>query len=130
MGIVIANDPKSLAGIAYHTPSRFHNKGNTYAIGNNRKSCRESERKMLTFTFPMHWKKLVMVACEPTTKNTSISSLMPFAARSSNVASVVKIRAICLGKSIESPHPTNKMAVAQAIANHRQRNIRSNFTAP
>ena len=38
MGIVMANDPKSLAGIEYHTPSRSQNMGNTYAIGNSRNS--------------------------------------------------------------------------------------------
>ena len=38
IGIVMANDPKSLAGIEYHTPSSPKNNGKTYAMGNNRKS--------------------------------------------------------------------------------------------
>ena len=94
MGIVMANDPKSEAGIEYHTPSRSQNSGNTYAIGNSRISWRDSERKIDTFTLPMHWKKFVMTACEPTTKNTSMSSRMPRADSVSSVSSVVKIRAI------------------------------------
>ena len=130
MGIVIANDPKSEAGIEYHTPSRSHNKGKTYAMGNNRNSCLDSERKMETFTLPILWKKCVITACEPTTKNTSISSLMPRADKSISVASLVKMRAISLGKSIESAQPTKRMPVAQAMVCHRQRNIRSYFSAP
>ena len=58
----MANEPKSDAGIEYHTPSRSQKYGNTYAIGNNRNSCRDRERKMLIFTFPIHWKKFVIVA--------------------------------------------------------------------
>ena len=64
----MANEPKSLAGIEYQTPSRSHNRGNTYAIGNNRINWRDSDRKIDTFTLPMLWKKWVIVACEPTTK--------------------------------------------------------------
>ena len=94
MGIVMANEPKSLAGIEYQTPSKPQNMGNTKAIGSNRKICRDRERKIETFTLPILWKKLVMTACEPTTKNTSISSLIPLADRLSSVGSVVKILAI------------------------------------
>ena len=94
MGIVIENEPKSLAGMEYHTPSSPQNDGNIYAMGSNRNSCLDNDRKMLIFTLPMHWKKLVMIACEPTTKNTIMSILIPWAAISSSTGSVVKIRAI------------------------------------
>ena len=62
IGIVIANEPKSEAGIEYHTPSRSQNNGNTYAIGSSRKSWRDNDRKIETFTLPMHWKKFVITA--------------------------------------------------------------------
>ena len=130
MGIVIANEPKSEAGIEYHTPSRFQNNGKIYAIGNKRKSCRDSERKIETFTLPMHWKKFVITACEPTTKNTSMSILIPVADRSISVGSVVKMRAICRGNAIDNPHPTNRIRVAQTMVIHRHRNMRSCFSAP
>ena len=58
----MANDPKSLKGMEYHTPSRSQNRGRMYASGNNMNNCLESDRKMDIFTFPMHWKKLVMTA--------------------------------------------------------------------
>ena len=63
-------------------------------------------------------------------KKTNISSLIPRADNLSNVESVVKIRAICWGKSIDSVHPTSRTPVAAAMVNQRQRNIRSYFSAP
>ena len=35
IGIVMANEQKSLIGIEYHTPSSCQKRGNIYAIGNN-----------------------------------------------------------------------------------------------
>ena len=130
MGIVIANDRKSLAGIEYHTPSNSQNRGNTYAIGNRRNSWRDSDRNIDTFTFPILWKKWVIVACDPTTKNTSISSFMPRADSSISVSSVVNMRAIWRGNSIDSPQPTSSIAVAHPIARNSHRSIRSYFSAP
>jgi hypothetical protein len=62
MGIVIAKDMKSEAGIEYHTPSSPQNSGNTYAMGSRNISCLDNERKMEILTLPIHWKKLVITA--------------------------------------------------------------------
>ena len=84
----------SLAGRAYHTPFSPQNWGSTQMNGSRNSNWRDSERKMLIFTRPMHWKKFVVTAWKPMMGNTSMFSLMPvmdFAMRS---ASSVKMRAM------------------------------------
>ena len=49
----------SLTGMAAHTPFKPKNKGRMASMGSRMISCRLRERKMLTFTLPIHWKKLV-----------------------------------------------------------------------
>ena len=113
--MVIANDPKSLDGIEYHTPSSPQNTGKMYAMGNKRNSWRDSDRKIDTFTLPMLWKKWVIAACEPTTKNTSMSSLMPFEPSSLRLIWKSFLAYICVmqtGKVVSPPytHPIPRLA--------------------
>ena len=51
---------KSEMGMAYHTPPMPQNRGSTPMSGNRKSICRDSERKMLIFTMPIHWKRLVV----------------------------------------------------------------------
>ena len=124
------NERKSLTGMEYHTPSSPHHKGRARASGRSRMSCRVSDRKMLMRTLPMHWKKLVMTACDATTTKTSMLSRIPRADIWMRVGSVVKMRANCTGKSMASSQPTKRMAVAEAMASHRHRHMRSYLCAP
>ena len=56
-------------------------------------NCLDKERKMLIFTFPMHWKKLVMTIWNPMTGKQTITTLMPLMPKSISVLSVVNSRA-------------------------------------
>ena len=56
-------------------------------------NCLESERKMLIFTFPMHWKKLVMTIWNPMIGKQNITTLIALMPRSISCLSVVNILA-------------------------------------
>ena len=57
---VMTDAAASLTGMAAHTPFRPKNRGRMPSMGSRMMSCRLRERKMLIFTFPIHWKKLVI----------------------------------------------------------------------
>ena len=57
---------KSLEGNDAHTPSNLKNWGRMIRNGIKKSSWRESDKKMLIFTFPIHWKKLVTTIWNPT----------------------------------------------------------------
>lgn len=50
---------KSLDGNDAHTPSNLKNCGRITRKGIKKNSWRERDKKILIFTFPMHWKKFV-----------------------------------------------------------------------
>ena len=56
---------KSEIGIHAHTPSMSQNIGRKKRRGKRMSICRDSDRKMLIFTLPMHWKKLVTTIWNP-----------------------------------------------------------------
>ena len=84
---------KSETGILYHTPSISHIIGRNARSGRRMSNCLDRERKMLIFTFQMHWKKLVMTIWNPMTGKQTITTLMPLMPKSISVLSVVNSRA-------------------------------------
>ena len=50
------------AGNAIQTPSMPNNGGNTATRGIRNSICLDKDKKMLTFAFPIDWKKLVTTA--------------------------------------------------------------------
>ena len=84
---------KSEIGILYHTPSISHIIGRKARSGRRMSNCLDKERKMLIFTFPMHWKKLVMTIWNPMIGKQTITTLMPLMPKSISVLSVVNSRA-------------------------------------
>lgn len=58
---------KSEIGILYHTPSISQIIGRKARSGRRMSNCLDKERKMLIFTFPIHWKKFVMTIWNPMT---------------------------------------------------------------
>ena len=81
---------KSEIGILYHTPSISHIIGRKARRGRRMSNCLDKERKMLIFTFPMHWKKLVITIWNPMTGKQNITTLMALMPKSISVLSVVK----------------------------------------
>ncbi len=55
-------ETKSLAGSDHHTPSTPKDFGSNISNGKRNISCRDNDRKMLIFAFPIDWKKLVITA--------------------------------------------------------------------
>ena len=84
---------KSEIGILYHTPSISQIIGRKPRSGRRMSNCLDRERKMLIFTFPMHWKKLVMTIWNPMTGKQTITTLMALMPKSISVLSVVNSRA-------------------------------------
>jgi len=84
---------KSEIGIQYHTPSMSHSSGRSPRSGMRMSNCLERERKMLIFTLPMHWKKLVMTIWKPMTGKQSIMMRIALMPISISVLSVVNILA-------------------------------------
>ena len=84
---------KSEIGMQYHTPSMPHISGSNPKSGMRMSNCLESERKMLIFTFPMHWKKLVTTIWKPMIGKHSIMMRIALIPISINVLSVVNILA-------------------------------------
>ena len=80
---------KSEIGMLHHTPSIPHIIGRKARSGRRMSNCLESERKMLIFTFPMHWKKLVITIWNPMTGKQNITTLIALMPRSISVLSVV-----------------------------------------
>ena len=56
---------KSEIGMLYHTPSISQIIGRKARSGRRMSNCLDKERKILIFTFPMHWKKLVITIWNP-----------------------------------------------------------------
>ena len=81
---------KSEIGILYHTPSIFQIIGRKARRGRRMSNCLDSERKMLIFTFPMDWKKLVITIWNPMIGKQNITTLMALMPKSISVLSVVK----------------------------------------
>ena len=81
---------KSEIGILYHTPSISHIIGRKARSGRRMSNCLDKERKMLIFTFPMHWKKLVITIWNPMIGKQNITTLMALMPKSISVLSVVK----------------------------------------
>ena len=81
---------KSEIGMLHHTPSIPHIIGRKARSGRRMSNCLESERKMLIFTFPMHWKKFVMTIWKPMIGKQNITTLIALMPRSNSVLSVVK----------------------------------------
>ena len=84
---------KSEIGILYHTPSISHIIGRKARSGRRMSNCLDKERKMLIFTFPMHWKKLVMTIWNPMIGKQNITTLIALMPRSISCLSVVNILA-------------------------------------
>ena len=81
---------KSEIGILYHTPSISQIIGRKARSGRRMSNCLDKERKMLIFTFPIHWKKFVMTIWNPMTGKQNITTLIALMPRSNSVLSVVK----------------------------------------
>ena len=56
-------------------------------------NCLDSERKMLIFTFPIHWKKFVMTIWKPMIGKQNITTLIALMPKSIRCLSVVNILA-------------------------------------
>ena len=84
---------KSEIGMLHHTPSMPHIIGRKARSGRRMSNCLESERKMLIFTFPIHWKKFVMTIWKPMTGKQNITTLIALIPKSISVLSVVNILA-------------------------------------
>ena len=84
---------KSEIGILYHTPSMSHIIGRKARSGRRMSNCLDKERKILIFTFPMHWKKFVMTIWNPMTGKQNITTLIALMPRSIRCLSVVNILA-------------------------------------
>ena len=84
---------KSEIGILYHTPSISHIIGRKARSGRRMSNCLDKERKMLIFTFPMHWKKLVMTIWNPMIGKQNITTLIALVPQSIRCLSVVNLLA-------------------------------------
>ena len=84
---------KSEIGILYHTPSISHIIGRKARSGRRMSNCLYKERKMLIFTFPMHWKKFVMTIWNPMIGKQNITTLIALMPKSISCLSVVNILA-------------------------------------
>ena len=63
---VIIKASVSAIGKEYQTPRTSSHNGRRYTSGTRKSSWRVRERKILLFTIPKHWKKLVETICMPT----------------------------------------------------------------
>ena len=84
---------KSEIGILYHTPSISQIIVRKDRRGCRMSNCLDKERKMLIFTFPMHWKKFVMTIWKPMIGKQNITTLIALMPQSIRCLSVVNILA-------------------------------------
>ena len=84
---------KSEIGILHHTPSMPQNIGRIPRSGRRMSNCLDKERKMLIFTFPIHWKKFVMTIWKPMIGKQNITTLIALMPKSIRCLSVVNILA-------------------------------------
>ena len=79
--------------------------------GSKNNSCRESDRNMLIFTFPMHWKKLVITIWQPISGNIIIMMCSALIDLFMSSGLVVKRRTQWYGTNIASDQPVSIMQV-------------------
>ena len=84
---------KSEIGMLHHTPSMPQTIGRKPRSGRRMSNCLDKERKILIFTFPMHWKKFEMTIWNPMTGKQNITTLIALMPRSIRCLSVVNILA-------------------------------------
>ena len=84
---------KSEIGILYQTPSISQSNGSSPKSGRRMSNCLDRERKMLIFTLPMHWKKLVMTIWKPMIGKQHITMRIALMPNSISALSVVNILA-------------------------------------